>query len=254
MLLFFLENEFSSWGVVGNYFRKIGACTEQVIEGNVVLTDFPVLPNMIAIFICIATAYLLGSLNTAVIVSKLMYKDDIRNYGSGNAGFTNMMRTYGIKAAAITFAGDILKTVISVLLAWFLRGYMIAYVAGLACFVGHIIPCFYQFKGGKGVLCAAAMMLMLDFRVFLGLVAVFLLAVLVTKYISFGSILAAMIFPLLVYRMSITGGSWDVMISFIMAAVVVFKHRANLKRIFNGTESKFSFKKSKKKAEETGNG
>jgi len=254
MLLFFLENEFSSWGVLGNYFRKIGACTEQIIEGNVVLTDFPVLPNMIALFICIATAYLLGSLNTAVIVSKLMYKDDIRNYGSGNAGFTNMMRTYGIKAAAITFAGDILKTVIAVMLAWFLRGYTFAYVAGLACFVGHIVPCFYQFKGGKGVLCAAAMMLMLDFRVFLGLVAVFLLAVLVTKYISFGSILAAMVFPLLVHRMSIMGGSWDVIISFIMAAVVVFKHRANLKRIWNGTESKFSFKKSKEKADDAKNG
>ncbi len=246
MLLFFLENKISSWGLVGEYFRKIGACTEQVIDGNVVLTNFPVLPNMLVIFLCLVAAYLLGSLNTAVIVSKVMYKDDIRKYGSGNAGFTNMMRTYGMKAAVITFVGDLLKTVLAVLLAWLLRGYMVAYIAGLACFIGHILPCFCQFKGGKGVVCAASMMLMLDLRIFLCLLAVFLVAVLVTKYISFGAILGAMVLPLLVDRMSVTPASWDVLIAFVVAAIVVFKHRSNLKRIWNGTESKFSFKKSKK--------
>ncbi len=249
MLLFFLKNAISSWGILGEYFRKIGACTEQVIDGNVVLTDFPVVPNLIAIFVCIAVAYFLGSLNTAVIVSKIMYRDDIRNYGSGNAGFTNMMRTYGAKAAAITFAGDMLKTILAVLLAWFLRGYMIAYVAGFACFIGHILPCFCQFKGGKGVLCAASMMLVLDIRLFLLLMVVFLLAVLITKYISFGSILGAMVYPIAMYRSSVIPASWDVLIAFIIAFIVVFKHRANLKRIWNGTESKFSFKKSKKAAD-----
>lgn len=165
-----------------------------------------------------------------------------------------MMRTFGSKAAAITFAGDILKTVAAVFLAWALRGYLAAYIAGIACFFGHLFPCFCQFKGGKGVLCAGAMMLVIDVRICLGLVAVFLLGALITKYISFGSILAAMVFPLLTYRLNVTGFSLVVVISFIMAAVVVFKHRANLKRIFNGTESKFSFKKSKDKADGSKNG
>ncbi len=242
MLYFFLDNNISKWGLIGEYFYNNG------------YDGIPTVVGMISIFVYAIAAYLLGSLNCAVIVSKVMFKDDIRRYGSGNAGFTNMMRTFGSKAAAITFAGDILKTVAAVLLAWALRGYLAAYIAGIACFFGHLFPCFCQFKGGKGVLCAGAMMLVIDVRICLGLVAVFLLGALITKYISFGSILAAMVFPLLTYRLNVTGFSLVVVISFIMAAVVVFKHRANLKRIFNGTESKFSFKKSKDKADGSKNG
>ncbi len=250
MLLFFLDNPISKWGLVGEFFLKNGLLIENANGGMAI----PTLPALITLFAYMLIAYLLGSLNTAVIVSKLMYNDDIRNYGSGNAGFTNVMRTFGLKAAAITFGGDILKTVLSVTIAWLLRGYIAAFVAGFVCFIGHIIPCFYQFKGGKGVLCAAAMMLMLDWRVFLILIAVFVLAVLVTKYISFGSILAAMIFPLAMSKLNLAPAMLPVLLSFIIAAVVVFKHRTNLMRIFNGTESKFSFKKSKAKAEETKNG
>ncbi len=248
MLLFFLDNPISKWGLLGEWCSSMGWMTERA-SGVLVM---PIAVSLISLFVYILAAYLLGSINTAVIVSKTMYKDDIRKYGSGNAGFTNMMRTFGMKAAGITFAGDILKAVAAVLLAWLLRGYVAAYIAGFACFIGHILPCFCQFKGGKGVLCAAAMMLVLDWRIFLVLVATFALGALITKYISFGSILAAMVFPLAMSRMNI--GSWlPVTISFIMAAVVVFKHRENLKRIFNGTESKFSFKKSKK-TDEANNG
>lgn len=242
MLYFFLDNNISKWGIIGEWFYNGG------------YEEIPTLWGVISVFLYMAIGYLLGSLNSAVIVSKSMFKDDIRKYGSGNAGFTNMMRTYGTKAAAITFAGDILKAVVAVLIAWYLRGYLAAYLAGLACFFGHLYPCFCQFKGGKGVLSAAAMMLVLDVRIFVGLVAVFLLGALITKYISFGSILAAMIFPLLTSRLNVTGFSLVVLISFVMAAMVVFKHRKNLVRIFNGTESKFSFKKSKEKADETKNG
>ena len=238
MLFFSLGHEFSWTGLIGKYFPD----------------GIPTVWWLLSIFVYFGAAYLLGSLNSAVIVSKVMFKDDIRKYGSGNAGFTNMMRTFGTKAAAITFVGDIMKTVVAVLLAWGLRGYISAFVAGLACFLGHLFPCFYQFKGGKGVLCAAAMMLVLDIRIFAFLILFFLIGALVTKYISFGSILAAMIFPLVTERLNVTGYSIIVVISFIIAAIVVFKHRSNLKRIFNGTESKFSFKKSKEKAEETKNG
>lgn len=242
MLYFFLDNNISKWGLIGELFNTQG------------YEEIPTVWGLLSVFLYIICAYMLGSLNCAVIVSKLMFKDDIRKYGSGNAGFTNVMRTFGTKAAAITFTGDILKTVIAVLFAWLLRGYIAAYIAGLACFFGHLFPCFYQFKGGKGVLCSAAMMLVLDVRIFIGLVAVFLLGALLTKYISFGSVLAAMVFPLLMERLNVSGFSLVVIISFIMAAVVVFKHRANLKRIWNGTESKFSFKKSKEKADDAKNG
>ena len=242
MLYFFLDNNISKWGLIGDWFYKAG------------YEAIPAVLGYASIFLYVMIGYLLGSLNSAVIVSKVMFKDDIRKYGSGNAGFTNMMRTFGTKAAAITFAGDILKAVFAVLIAWLLRGYIAGFIAGLACFFGHLYPCFCQFKGGKGVLSTAAMMLVLDVRIFVGLVAVFLLGAFITKYISFGSILAAMIFPLLTSRLNVTGLSIVVVISFIMAAMVVFKHRKNLVRIFNGTESKFSFKKSKDKADGAKNG
>ncbi len=228
MLLFFMENSISTSGLVGKIFA----------DGVI-----PTAWWIVSIFVYFIIAYLLGSLNSAVIVSKVMFKDDIRKYGSGNAGFTNMMRTFGTKAAAITFAGDILKTVIAVLFAWVFRGYVAAYVAGMACFLGHLFPCFYGFRGGKGVLCVAAMTLVLDWQIFVGLFIVFMIGALLTKYISFGSILAAMVFPLLVHRL--VGYGICIIISFIIAAIVFIKHIPNLKRIFEGTESKFKFKKSK---------
>lgn len=223
-----MENSINASGLVGKIF-----------EGGAI----PTAVWIASIVVYFIIAYLLGSLNSAVIVSKMMFKDDIRNHGSGNAGFTNMMRTFGTKAAAITFAGDIMKTVIAVLFAWLLGGYVAAYVAGLACFLGHLFPCFYGFRGGKGVLCVAAMMLVLDWQILVGLFVVFMLGALLTKYISFGSMLAAMVFPLLTFRLS--GYGIFVIISFIIAAIVFIKHIPNLKRIMNGTESKFKFKKSK---------
>jgi len=228
MLLFFLDNSINESGLVGKIFSG----------GNI-----PTVWWIVSILVYFSIAYMLGSLNSAVIVSKMMFKDDIRNHGSGNAGFTNMMRTFGTKAAAITFAGDIMKTVIAVLFAWVFRGYIAAYVAGMACFLGHLFPCFYGFRGGKGVLCVAAMMLVLDWQILVGLVIVFMIGALLTKYISFGSILAAMVYPLLVHRL--VGYGICVIISFIVAAIVFIKHLPNLKRIFEGTESKFKFKKSK---------
>jgi glycerol-3-phosphate acyltransferase PlsY len=147
--------------------------------------------------------YLLGSINTAILVSRYFYHDDIRNYGSGNAGFTNVMRTYGKKAALITLAGDLLKTVLAVLVGWCVFGYLTAYIAGFACFLGHIFPVFYGFKGGKGVLCMGTIMLMLDWRIFLVMITVFVGIVMATKYISAGSVICAMMFPLMLNRITI---------------------------------------------------
>ncbi len=212
--------------------------------------DIPLIPSMLLVLLYVLVPYLLGSINTAILVSKHFYHDDIRKYGSGNAGFTNVMRTYGKKAAIITFAGDILKTLVAILIGWCVFGYLTAYIAGFACFLGHIFPVFYNFKGGKGVLCMATILLMLDWRIFLALLVVFVGIVMATKYISAGSVICAMMFPLMLNRMNNTGIYMIEFVAIAIAVIVVIKHRENLKRIFNGTESKFKIKKSK----ETGEG
>lgn len=229
MLHFFLRYELGFMGLVGYYWKNI-----------------PVVPSMLLILVYVLVPYLLGSINTAILVSKHFYHDDVRNYGSGNAGFTNVMRTYGKKAAVITFVGDILKTMLAVMLGWCVFGYLTAYIAGFACFLGHIFPVYYRFKGGKGIVCLTAMLFILDWRIFITLLVVFVGIVLATKYISAGSVICSMMFPLLLERMNDTGIYMIEFVAMAIAVIVVVKHRENLKRIFNGTESKFAFKKSKK--------
>ncbi len=233
MLHLFLRYELGFMGLIGYFWKEI-----------------PLIPSMLLVLVYVLIPYLLGSINTAILVSKHFYHDDIRNYGSGNAGFTNVMRTYGKKAAAITLVGDILKTILAVLVGWCVFGYLTAYIAGFACFLGHIFPVFYRFKGGKGVLCLTAILIMLDWRIFLTLLVVFVGIVMATKYISAGSVICAMMFPLMLNRMNNTGIYMIEFVAIAMAVIVVIKHRENLKRIFNGTESKFKIKKSK----ETGEG
>ena len=228
MLHFFLRYETGMLGLIGANFHNI-----------------PLPVSLLLMLVYIFIPYLLGSINTAIIVSGVMYHDDIRNHGSGNAGFTNMMRNYGKKAAIITFVGDILKTVLAVLIGWCVFGYLTAYIAGLACLIGHIFPVFYNFRGGKGVVCLATILLMLDWRLFLILLAIFIILVLGTKYISAGSVICAMLFPLILNRMNDTPFKMIEIIALVIAVIIVVKHRENIKRIFNGTESKFAFKKSR---------
>ncbi|MCI9450179.1 MAG: glycerol-3-phosphate 1-O-acyltransferase PlsY [Clostridiales bacterium] len=200
-----------------------------------------------AYLLCIAVPYLLGSINVSILLSSHIYKDDIRRHGSGNAGMTNIMRTYGKKMAAVTFGGDFLKAVIASLFGRLVLGYYGALLAGLFCFLGHIFPCFYRFKGGKGVVTACAMILMTDWRVFLILFAVFVIIVAVTKYVSLGSVVGMLLYPIILDRFGRQG--WSVLIAFLMAVMCAFVHRSNIKRIMNGTENKLSFK-SKKGADE----
>ena len=192
-------------------------------------------------------AYTLGSLNFALILSKRMYGEDIREFGSKNAGTTNMARTYGKKAALFTILGDILKGIVSVIVGSFLMGATLGgYFAGLMCVIGHIFPVFYGFRGGKGVATAAAVILVVNPVVFLVVLGVFALTVLLTRYVSLGSCLAAAIFPFMTFQF-IAGKVPDwgcaFIFSFIMAMLVICKHHTNLRRLANGQESKFSFKK-----------
>ena len=199
-------------------------------------------------------AYLLGSINTGIIVSRALYKEDVRTHGSGNAGLTNINRTYGVKAAGFTLAGDILKAIISVLITAFFFGFLyegglsyqpICYLSAFFCMIGHIKPIFYGFKGGKGVLSASAAVLVLAPFVFLLLLFVFVALVAMTKYISVGSIAISFFLPFTVQASmnilesnnpAITG------ICALIGLVIIFCHRTNIARLSKGEENKFRFK------------
>lgn len=212
----------------------------------------PSSPALIAIslILCAICAYLLGGLNFGVIISSLRYHDDVRRHGSGNAGMTNMLRTYGKSAAIFTLLGDVLKTVVALYLGSFIAGesYYAPYVAALFCILGHVYPVYYGFKGGKGVAVTAAAVLIIDPVVFLILFAIFAIIVGFTKYVSLGSIICMLLFPLLMSNMN--GPGLHVIFALIIGLFVVFCHRTNLVRLFNHTESKISFGKKKDKKDE----
>ena len=235
-----IEKIFSS-GIVGDYFLN-GS------DDTLGLVLF-----IISVAVVIIAAYLLGSINFAIIISGKKYKQDIRDHGSKNAGMTNMMRTYGKKAAGLTLLGDALKAVVACLVGYVLIGSLGAYIAGLFCILGHIFPIFYKFKGGKGVVTTAVAILMCNPLVFVVLFLLFVIIVLFTRYISLGSVVCVMLYPLLLDSVSriFTGHPTPyVVFAMITAVVVVVKHWGNIKRLAEGKESKFSFKKSVKAPEE----
>ncbi len=228
-------NDIRMYGILGMQFAN---------ENGFSLTVFLIGAVLMAVL-----SYLIGSLNFAIIISKLKYHDDIRKYGSGNAGMTNMMRTYGAAAGIFTFLGDLLKGVVAVLLAEFLFGEPCAYIAGLACILGHVFPCWYKFKGGKGVAVSAALILTLEPTVFIVVFVTFVLVVLLTRYISLGSIMAALVYPLalskfypITHKVAFLYPVITVC-SVIIALLIVYLHRENMKRLLAGKENKFSFKK-----------
>ena len=201
--------------------------------------------------LCMTIPYLLGSVNFALVISKLFYHDDIRKYGSGNAGMTNMLCTYGKGAALATLLCDMLKAVISVLLGSFLLGTAFGgYLAGTFCILGHIFPIFFKFKGGKGVATVAAMILTLDPLCFLILMIIFVLLVAATKYVSLGSVICMSLYPIITYKLATHGSvGFPVLFSFLVAVLIIFMHRDNIARIRNHTENKISFSRKSKDGE-----
>lgn len=200
---------------------------------------------VLGVVFTIVASYLLGSINLSIIISSKFYNDDIRNHGSGNAGMTNVMRTYGKKMAVITFVGDFFKAVIASIIGRMLLGYVGAYLAGFFCFFGHIFPCFYKFKGGKGVVTACAMIIMTNPIVFAILFTVFVMLVLAFRFISLGSVICLLAYPIVLDR--VEGPGIGVLFALLMGLLCAFAHRSNIKRIMNGTESKFTFKVKHKK-------
>lgn len=206
---------------------------------------------LVAIVLCMAAGYFIGSINPSIIISKKLFNDDVRNHGSGNAGMTNMMRTYGKKIAPVIFAIDFAKAAVAILIGSLIAPFTWGgAVAALFAVLGHMFPIYYKFKGGKGVSSMMACILILSPFSFLIIGPIYIAIILIFKYVSLASVISAMLFPLVAYAFKGTWGSagFIPLVAFLIGALVVFMHRENLKRLFEGKESKTEFIKFKKKS------
>ena len=214
-----------------------------------------------AVYIIVAViASLIGSVNFSVLISKKMAGFDVREKGSGNAGTTNMLRSVGKKAAAITLICDILKGVISIAIAIIVGSIvknldkeLLLQIAGIAVVLGHTFPIFFGFKGGKGVATSLGVLLMSNWQIGLICLVFAIVLMALTRMVSLGSCAAAVLFPVLTlfinqhYTVLTDGKNGRVyfVYSVILAIIVLYNHRSNIKRILNGTENKLSFKGTK---------
>lgn len=203
--------------------------------------------------------YLLGSISFAIVISKVFYKQDIRNFGSGNAGMTNVLRTFGIKAAAATFAGDFLKGTVSVLIAKAIMNTvntapapgvdfykdLAVYIVVSGALLGHLKPVFFGFKGGKGISVAFGSMMAATPPITLAAFAVWGVTVALTKYVSLASILAVAGYTLFTFISFYISGTYSIphgVAAVVLPAVIIYAHRSNIKRLMAGTERKIGEK------------
>ena len=228
----------------------------------------------LALGVSAVIGYLLGGINWAIILTKVVQKKDIRDQGSGNAGMTNVLRSVGKLPALLTFAGDFIKCVAAVLISQLIANWMfmspdllftdyappgelllcVRYAAGAACVVGHIFPIYYGFRGGKGIVTAAAMMALTDWRVFLVILATFGLLFLWKKIISLASVTCAALYPVYAFLIVFFAdysrglcGLWKLLfvtgVSLFISVLVLIKHRANIGRLIRGEEKPIVGKK-----------
>lgn len=213
---------------------------------------------MMVYIIMAIIAYLIGSVNFSIIISKKMAGFDVREKGSGNAGTTNMLRSVGKKAALITLICDVLKGGVSIGLAIIfgnivknLDRELLVQIAGIAVVIGHTFPIFFEFKGGKGVATSLGVLLMSNWQIGLICLVFALVLMALTRMVSLGSCTAAILFPILTlfinehYTVLSEGKNGNVyfIYSVILAIIVLYNHRENIKRILSGTENKLSFSK-----------
>ena len=204
--------------------------------------------------------YFLGGLNGSLITSRLVYGEDIRDYGSKNAGLTNFYRTYGSRAIFLVALIDIIKTAFPVVMGGMLFESYFTFgtvterlmvgrtLGGLFAMVGHAYPLLYKFKGGKSVLAGGTMILFLNPQVLLIALTAFLLAVLITRYVSLGSMLAAVAFP--VSFIFLGFGTWATILAFICGAFVIYRHHENILRLYRKEERRLTFGRKRQDADE----
>lgn len=187
-------------------------------------------------------AYFCGCINGAILISKHYLKEDVRTRGSGNAGLTNFYRNYGPQYAALVLVLDALKMVAAVVISCMILGWgaVPKLIGGLLCILGHIFPVTFRFKGGKGILSGVTLLLLLDWRVGLICLAVFVALVAATRYISLGSIVGSGLAPV-VFLVFNWGAWWALALLTLTAGLLIWSHRSNIRRLLSGTESKFSF-------------
>ena len=192
-------------------------------------------------------AYLIGSVNASILISRIVMGKDIREVGSGNAGATNMLRTMGKKYAIVTLIIDILKGVIAVGISFLLvRSSVMPYIAGVCVVLGHNFPIFFGFKGGKGVATSLGVVMMLDWKVGLIVLATAVLIIAITRYVSLGSIVAAIAFAALEIIKMAYLHDWNtirLICVLILAGLLIWRHHENIGRLLNGTENRLGAKK-----------
>lgn len=214
-------------------------------------------PDPLGILMVAVIAYFCGCFNGAVIVSKYILRDDVRTHGSGNAGLTNFYRTFGGPLTLVVILCDVLKAVAAVWAGILMARYwdggfwsqeaivlvFAKYWAGLFCLLGHMFPCMFKFKGGKGILSGGTIALMMDWRIALVVWGGFLVLAILTRWVSLGSIWAGASFPFATWF--VYHDAAVTLLAIFIGALVVWKHRGNLKRILRGEESKFSLHRKK---------
>ncbi len=196
-------------------------------------------------------AYLIGSISTAIIVGRFMAGDDIRSHGSGNAGATNALRTYGKKAAVFVVLGDCLKAVVAILVGMIEAKVIGAnaqtiqlavYIAGVGAVLGHNFPLYFKFRGGKGILVSTVAILFADWKIGLAVIVFSILIMAITRYVSLGSVLGSVALVILGFIFHF-GDTPYLIFAVILAVSAIFMHRGNIKRLINGTENKLGSKK-----------
>ena len=215
----------------------------------------------IGILLAAVISYFIGSCNSAIITIKLLRHEDIREHGSKNAGLTNTLRCYGKIPALITLIGDLSKGIIAVLISTFLftliagpeiENQFVGYISGFFSIIGHIFPIYYGFKGGKGILVSCSILIVIDPLTFLIVIPFFALILFITRYVSVSSITSAIAYPIItfctqyfIHEKPLQSVLLNTALVICTSALLIYMHRANIKRLKNGTENKFTFKSNK---------
>lgn len=227
--------------------------------------------SWLALLLTAVGGYLLGSINWAIIITRWVFRKDIRDEGSGNAGATNVLRNHGRGPAIMTTVGDITKSILAVLLGGWLVSHLQlgsaasdwigqhltligGYLGGFCCLLGHDFPVFYGFRGGKGVLTTLGMFLLLDWRVALSCLGIFIVIVAITRMVSLGSILAigcgAPLLILLNWSADPVQAVFCTVMAVLVEILIVWQHRENIRRIIHGTERRLGEKKDAEQTKE----
>lgn len=198
---------------------------------------------MFKVIFCIIISYLLGNISGGMIFGKLLFNKDIRDYGSKNAGTTNALRVFGIKAGALTFIVDVLKSLLACFIGMKLLGLSGILLAGIFVVIGHNWPIFLNFKGGKGIASSFGFIMFLDYKIAIVAIIIFIIIIILTKYISLGSMLTTTLVLPISYIFFGYRNIYVLLTFLFLASLSIFRHNSNIIRLINGNENKIKIKK-----------